>query len=256
MEYSLYRIQLCAPPTSTSVYYDPMSCYREGFIVVLSLEDGSVGFGEVAPLEIHEENLIDVEEQLRLGILPGSIFPSVRCGLEMAILNATAASEGSSLLNILHRETATQEELSERSSTVQICALIDSNGTPKDVADIAVALVGEARRPDPIEDAMVIQEVRKKVGHQINLCADANRKWAYEEAVLFGSSVMNCGLQYIEEPVQDEEDIIKSCEETGLPVALDETIENIQENSLEMLAKFYSLRSSCCCYQTKCCWRF
>ncbi|KAI7980537.1 hypothetical protein LOK49_Contig138G00007 [Camellia lanceoleosa] len=227
MEYSLYRIQLCAPPTSTAVYYDPMSCYREGFIVVLSLEDGSVGFGQVTPLEIHEDNLIDVEEQLRflihavqaakisyllpllkgsfsswiwnsLGILPGSIFPSVRCGLEMAILNAIAASEGSSLLNILHRETATQEELSERSSIVQICALIDSNGTPKDVVDIAAALVGEARRPDPIEDAMVIQEVRKKVGHQINLRADANWKWTYEEAVLFGSSVMNCGLQYIE----------------------------------------------------------
>ncbi|CAL5350003.1 unnamed protein product [Camellia sinensis] len=219
----------------------------------------------VAPLEIHEENLIDVEEQLwflihavqavkisyllpllkgsfsswiwnSLGILPGSIFPNVRCGLEMAILNAIAASEGSSLLNILHRETTTQEELSERSSTVQICALIDSNGTLKEFADIAAALV--ARRPDPIEDAMVIQEVRKKVGHQINLRADANRKWTYEEAVLFGSSVMNCGLQYIEEPVQDEEDIIKFCEETGLPVALDETIENIQENSLEMLAKF------------------
>lgn len=85
---------------------------------------------------------------------------------------------------------------------------------------------------------MVIQEVRKKVGHQINLRADANRKWTYEEAVLFGSSVMNCGLQYIEEPVQDEEDISKFCEETRLPVALDETIENIQENPLEMLAKF------------------
>lgn len=128
---------------------------------------------EVAPLGIHEENLIDVEEQLRflihavqaakisyllpflkssfsswiwnsLGILPGSIFPSVRCGLEMAILNAIAAREGSNLLNTLHRETATQEELSERSSTVQICALIDSNGTPKDVTDIAAALVEEA----------------------------------------------------------------------------------------------------------------
>ncbi|KAI8022315.1 hypothetical protein LOK49_LG03G02555 [Camellia lanceoleosa] len=171
----------------------------------------------VAPLEIHEENLIDVEEQLRflihavqaakisyllpllkgsfsswiwnsLGILPGSIFPSVRCGLEMAILNAIAASE--------------------------------------------------ARRPDPIEDAMVIQEVRKKVGHQINLCADANRKRTYEETVLFGSSVMNCGLQYIEEPIQDEEDIIKFYEEIGLPVTLVATIENIQENSLEMLAMF------------------
>ncbi|KAG5532630.1 hypothetical protein RHGRI_027056 [Rhododendron griersonianum] len=275
MEYSLYRIKLCAPPTSTSAPYDSMSCYREGFIIALFLEDGSVGFGEVAPLEIHEENLIDVEDQLRflihaiqqekiscflpllkgsisswiwtsLGILPGSIFPSVRCGLEMAILNALAATGGSSLLNILHPETAT-EELSQRSFTVQICALIDSDGTPKDVADIAATLVGEgfsaiklkvARRQDPIEDARVIQEVRKRVGPQINLRADANQKWTYDEAVRFSSSVMNCNLQYIEEPVQDEEEIVKFCEQTGLPVALDETIGNIRDNTLERLAKF------------------
>ncbi|KAF7132517.1 hypothetical protein RHSIM_Rhsim09G0118400 [Rhododendron simsii] len=262
MEYSLYRIKLCAPPTSTSAPYDSMSCYREGFIIALFLEDGSVGFGEVAPLEIHEENLIDVEDQLRnIGMslnchsanslfcyldVVGSIFPSVRCGLEMAILNALAAMEGSSLLNILHPETAT-EELSQRSFTVQICALIDSDGTPKDVADIAATLVGEgfsaiklkvARRQDPIEDARVIQEVRKRVGPQISLRADANQKWTYDEAVRFSSSVMNCNLQYIEEPVQDEEEIVKFCEQTGLPVALDETIGNIRDNTIERLAKF------------------
>ncbi|KAL7216668.1 hypothetical protein ACSBR1_028577 [Camellia fascicularis] len=45
-------------------------------------------------------------------------------------------------------------------------------------------------------------------------------------------------IQDLQEPVQDEEDIIKFYEETGLPVALDETIENVQENSLGMLAKF------------------
>ncbi|XP_057478284.1 protein PHYLLO, chloroplastic isoform X2 [Actinidia eriantha] len=276
MEYSLYRILLYAPPTSTSAQDDPRSCYREGFIVTLSLEDGSMGFGEVAPLEIHQENLIDVEDQLRflihviqqkkisyflpllkgsfsswiwkvLGILPGSIFPSVRCGLEMAILNAIAAMKSSSLFNILHPGTAAEVEVSERSASIQICALIESNGSPEDIADIAATLVGEgfstiklkvARRPDPIEDARVIQEVRKKVGCQINLRADANQKWTYEEAVRFSSSVMNCDLQYIEEPVQDEDDIIKFCEQTGLPVALDETLGNITENPLKMLAKF------------------
>lgn len=61
----------------------------------------------------------------------------------MAILNALAATEGSSLLNILHPETATEEELSQRPFTVHICALIDSDGAPKDVADIAATLVGE-----------------------------------------------------------------------------------------------------------------
>ncbi|XAR65339.1 2-succinyl-5-enolpyruvyl-6-hydroxy-3-cyclohexene-1-carboxylic-acid synthase [Bertholletia excelsa] len=276
MEYSLYRIQLRCPPTSTSVCDDSMNYYREGFLIALSLKDGSVGFGEVAPLEIHEENLIDVEEQLRflthaiqhakissfvpllkdsfsswiwnsIGILPGSIFPSVRCGLEMAILNAIAAWKGSSLFNIFHCKSAKEEDLSERSLNVRICALIDSNGSPKDVADIAATLVAEgfaaiklkvARRPDPVEDAMVIQEVRKKVGDQIDLRADANRKWTYEEAVQFASSVKNYDLQYIEEPVQNEDDIIKFCEETGLPVALDETVNNIQEDALKKLSDF------------------
>ncbi|KAL6961689.1 hypothetical protein U1Q18_002488 [Sarracenia purpurea var. burkii] len=165
----------------------------------------------------------------------------------MAILNALAAREGSSLLNILHPEKAAEVELPEQSLTVQICALVDSNGTPKDVADIAAALVGEgftaikikvARRPDPVEDARVIKEVRKKVGHLISLRVDANRNWTYEEALQFSSSVMDCDLQYIEEPVRDEDDIIKFSEQTGLPVALDETIGNILENPLEGLAKF------------------
>lgn len=275
MEYSIYRIPLCAPPTSASVNYKTTTFYRDGFILILSLEGGHVGFGEVAPLEIHEEDLLDVEEQLRflhhvikgakisfylpllkgsfsswiwscLGIPPSSIFPSVRCGLEMAILNAIAAQEGSSLLNILHPYKV-EEEISERSKRVQICALLDSNGSPLEVAYLAKTLVEEgftaiklkvARRADPIEDATVIQEIRKMVGLQIELRADANRNWTYEQAIQFGSYVKNCDLKYIEEPVKDEDDIIKFCEETGLPVALDETMDKIGETPLQKLAKF------------------
>lgn len=276
MEYSLYRIRLCSPPTSARVGYDTTAFYREGFVLALFLEDGNVGFGEVAPLEIHKENLLDVEEQLRflvhaikgvniefmlpllngsfaswiwnnLGIPPGSIFPSVRCGLEMAILNAIAAGQGSSLLNILQPLTENEEQTSARPLNVRICALLDAKGTPSEVAYVAGTLVKEgftaiklkvARRADPTEDADVLKEVRKIVGSQIELRADANRKWIYEDAIRFGSSVKNCGLQYIEEPVRDEDDIVKFCEETGLPVALDETIDGIQGNPFKTLEKF------------------
>lgn len=70
-----------------------------------------------------------------------SIFPSVRCGLEMAILNAIAERQGCSLLNIIQpwRET---EKICEKSN-VKICGLIDSTGTPAEVAVIASALVEE-----------------------------------------------------------------------------------------------------------------
>ena len=95
-----------------------------------------------------------------------------------------------------------------------------------------------ARRESPIEDAQVIQEIRKKVGPHIQLRADANKKWSFNEAIQFGSNVKDCGLEYIEEPVNNENDIIKFCEESGLPVALDETIDILPENPLQMLARF------------------
>lgn len=73
---------------------------------------------------------------------PSSIFPSVRCGLEMAILNAIADAKGSNLLNILHPPT-NEKDKSENSLGVQICALIDSNGSPTEVANVAATLVEE-----------------------------------------------------------------------------------------------------------------
>ncbi|XP_060185317.1 protein PHYLLO, chloroplastic isoform X1 [Lycium barbarum] len=272
MQYSKYRIQLSSPPTSSSASH--ISTYhREGFIISLYLEDGNTGYGEVAPLEIHKENLLDVEEQLQflihvvegvtidhclpllkgsfsrwlwhsLGIQPNSIFPSVRFGLEMAVLNAIAAREGSSLLNVLRGQT---EESTGSPLDVKVCALLESNGGPNEMALVATTLVKEgftaiklkvARQADPTVDIEIIKEVRKKVGWEIELRADANRNWNYDEAVKFGLSVKDSGLQYIEEPVNDEDDIIKFCEETGLPVALDETINSIRKNHLKVLAKY------------------
>ncbi|KAL3510951.1 hypothetical protein ACH5RR_030352 [Cinchona calisaya] len=273
LDYSLYRVKLCAPPTSTTVGNKSTTFYREGFVLSLSLEDGSTGYGEVAPLEIHEENLLDVEEQLRflihvvegaridffvpllkgsfsswiwhtLGILPRSILPSVRCGLEMAILNAIAAKESSCMLNILFPKII---ELPKELLDVQVCGLIDSVGSPMDMAYIATSMVKEgfaaikmkvARRANVIEDIAVIQEVRRRVGNQVELRVDANRSWTYEEAIQFAKSVKNCRLQYIEEPVICEDDIIKFCEESGMPVALDETVNCIGESHFDVLKKY------------------
>ncbi|XP_071926844.1 protein PHYLLO, chloroplastic-like isoform X2 [Coffea arabica] len=273
MEYSLYRIPLRAPPTSSSGNNNSSIFYREGFVISLCLEGGGTGFGEVAPLEIHRENLLEVEEQLRflihviegrestyflsllngsisswiwncLGISPDSLFPSVRCGLEMAILNAIAASKSSSLIDIFHPRTG---ELHTKGTAVKICGLIDSIGGPTDMASAASALVEEgfaaikikvARRSNPIEDAMVIQEVRRKVGNHVEIRVDANRGWTFSEAAEFANLVKNCNLQYIEEPVKDEDDIVKFCEETNLPVALDETVNNTRANPLEVINNY------------------
>ncbi|XP_022149055.1 protein PHYLLO, chloroplastic isoform X2 [Momordica charantia] len=277
MDYTLFRIPLCAPPTTTSSSIDQVGqkLYREGFILSLFLEDGSLGLGEVSPLDIHKENLLDVEEQLKcliyvlkgakissflpllrgsfsswicheLGIPPSSIYPSVRCGLEMAVLNAIAARRGCSLLDVLQHRLDEENNLAS-SSKVQICGLLDSGGSPSEVARAAKTLVEEgftaiklkvARQGNVMYDAAVVQEVRKKLGNEIELRVDANRNWSCEEAILFSSLVKDCGLQYIEEPVMDEDAIIKFSEESGLPVALDETIDRIQNDPVKELARY------------------
>ncbi|XP_038893380.1 protein PHYLLO, chloroplastic isoform X5 [Benincasa hispida] len=277
MECTLFRIPLCAPPTTASSSIDQVSrkFFREGFILSLYLEDGSLGLGEISPLDIHRESLLDVEEQLKclihilkgakirssipllrgsfsswifheLGIPPSSIYPSVRCGLEMAVLNAIAGRKGCSLLDVLQHQLDEEKNLAT-SSKVQICGLLDSGGTPSEVAHVAKTLAEEgfptiklkvARQGNVMYDAAVVQEIRKKLGNQIELRVDANRNWSYEEAILFSSLVKDCGLQYIEEPVMDEDAIIKFCEESGLPVALDETLDHIQDNPVKELAKY------------------
>lgn len=42
----------------------------------------------------------------------------------------------------------------------------------------------------------------------------------------------------LQEPVQYENDIIRFCEESGLPVALDETLDSCREDPLEKLADY------------------
>lgn len=59
-------------------------------------------------------------------------------------------------------------------------------------------LLQVARRANPLEDASVIHEIRRKLGCQIKLRVDANQKWTYEQAIQFASSVKYCDLQYIE----------------------------------------------------------
>lgn len=58
----------------------------------------------------------------------------------MAILNAIADARGSNLLDILHSQT---KDNYQSSMEVQVCALLDSNGSPAEVANVAAALVEE-----------------------------------------------------------------------------------------------------------------
>lgn len=60
----------------------------------------------------------------------------------MAILSALAARQGCDLLSLLHVQKG-EEAQPEALSKVRICGLVDSDGTPTEVADIVATLVSE-----------------------------------------------------------------------------------------------------------------
>ncbi|XP_057848584.2 protein PHYLLO, chloroplastic isoform X2 [Cryptomeria japonica] len=285
MEYSRYRIPLFAPLTTASKKNQSEETYREGFLLTLILYNGNKGYGEVAPVGPNSEDMLDVEEQLRflayrthnmslgflmsllndtfsgwiwrdIGIPACSLFPSVRCGLEMGVLSALAATRGGNIADLLLGTKNLQNVLGKQespyisrnlSSKVQICALLDSDDPPEEVALAAAKLVEQgfhtvklkvARRSEPLEDAAVIRAVRQKVGHLIEIRVDANRKWTFSQAMQFATGVKDCNLQYIEEPVQHPGDIIRFCDESNMFVALDETIDDIKDHLLDRLSIF------------------
>lgn len=52
-----------------------------------------------------------------------------------------------------------------------------------------------ARRADPQDDAAAILAVRKAVGPQLLLRADANRRWTLQQAVSFAEAAAAAKLQ-------------------------------------------------------------
>ena len=256
---------------------------REGLLLRLSLgvpgsEEVAVGLGDVAPLPgLHRESLQAAEQQLALlcellsggqlrvpltvallggrfsrwleesaGLSLSALHPSVRCGLEVAVLSALAALRGVPLSQLLATAagSAASEALAAaaadgaaRGGATAINGLLDCQGSPEQAAADAAALVRQhgftclklkvGRRADPTEDAAAVHAVRAVVGPRVTLCADANRRWRLDQALAFGAAAAGAGLEYVEEPVAGGSswEVEEFHRQTGIPVALDETVD-------------------------------
>ncbi len=74
------------------------------------------------------------------------------------------------------------------------------------------------------DDIALLTSLRTAAGPQMRIRADANRSWSDSEAVRFASRVAHLDLEFVEEPLRDPDTIADFVRETGMPVALDETL--------------------------------
>eukprot|EP01025_Chloroclados_australasicus_P010839 TRINITY_DN1457_c1_g1_i6.p1 TRINITY_DN1457_c1_g1~~TRINITY_DN1457_c1_g1_i6.p1 ORF type:complete len:1175 (-),score=165.58 TRINITY_DN1457_c1_g1_i6:734-4258(-) len=249
-----YALPLIKPLTT-----EDTSNKRQGFVVEahVKFEDGfeGVGRGEIAPLPgLHKESLSQCLGQLaalndmlrnveispeamlfngslhefwwgRVGIRPGVLFPSVRFGVEMALVDA-----------LEKKQSLSQDQSETRvmsNGLIGACEIEEAVNRAKQLVEEGYSClkIKVGTRSDPTIDAQVVGAIRQAVGPEIVLRADANRRWTLDQAITFGHAVYLHELQYIEEPVTDPSSFENFYLATGVPYAIDETLDQVLRNA-------------------------
>lgn len=128
-------------------------------------------------------------------------------------------------------------------AAASVNGLLDCQGSPEEAAAEAAALLAAGppyaalkvkvgRRADPLEDAAALLAIRAAVGPGVRLRADANRAWSLDQAAAFARAAAGAALEYVEEPTADPADLAELHRRTGLPLALDESVDEGEAGAL------------------------
>jgi len=217
---------------------------RSGFIIRLGDDEGHVGYGEVTPFpNLHRETVEDALRQWRElqpdlpgGTLPeglerlqGSfehwlgdyrLYPSLRHGLETAVLNYLACCRRTTLAALLN---PVYHKSLQCNALLIDSAELAAQGRQLSAAGYTTVKLKVGRQLLE-RDIAFVRNARQALGSACSLRLDANRYWDLTTAVRFGQAVATCEIEYIEEPLADPRQSATFYEMTGIPVALDESL--------------------------------
>jgi o-succinylbenzoate synthase len=250
LTYTPYVTQLKKPFQTSGVTINS----REGFILILKSGSKSVGIGEAAPLpEFGSETFEEVEKalasfNLKLNIDLGNIeetfelnlkeydkLPSLKCGLELAILKLICSEKSTSIPALLNRNYP---------ESIFVNGVIGLVNTVE-ASNIAIDLVKKGfktlkikvGRNDFEEDLRTVKKINDTAGDEVKLRIDANAKWNKDEALEYLTKLEPFGIQYAEQPVKDLDDFIFLKDKIKIPLAADESVRNIDDAEKVVLNK-------------------
>jgi o-succinylbenzoate synthase len=235
-----YGLSLTAPLV---IGHCELRC-RDGIIIRLADEDFHYGYGEVSPLPgLHNEDLHSALMQWRdlspelvgqglsqsLRALDNGfecrwgnrqLLPSLRYGLEMAVLNLLACQQSISLAGLL---APSYPQSLAISGLVMDNKDVESQLLEMRSRDFATVKLKVGRR-SLRDDITIVRTARRLLGEEVTLRLDGNRRWDFETAVRFARAVTDCTIEYIEEPLSNPIRLAEFCAFTGMAAALDESL--------------------------------
>jgi o-succinylbenzoate synthase len=225
--------------------------------VTLTTDQGIEAVGEVAPLaRFSIESLDDaISQSIELapkliGHLPDvtllhdvPLYPSVRCGFELALARLSIKPPAW-LMPIPF-------------GMPDICALIDPHAVSSDSRSTFDG-TDTASRPTPLEsyvsglmkrgytrfklkvaqgsvedDIMAIRTVQAALGAVGMIRLDANMRWSFDQAREVVESIDKDRIEFIEEPLDSHSQMQELTGETGVRIALDESLEQFDDEPLD-----------------------
>ena len=211
---------------------------RSGLILILTDNDNHTGLGEIAPLPgLHQETIDDCIAQIRsvnqAGVLQVfsendamtvwseplarlNLFPSVRFGMQSALLQLTACRQDTSVRSMLSNVLA---------SEVKVNALItDEQDNRKFTrSGFQTFKVKTGRRP-PEQEIAWIKAIYQNLPPGSRLRLDANCGWQLNEAITICHRLEGLPVEYLEEPLCDYRELSLLAEKVSIPIALDENL--------------------------------
>jgi L-alanine-DL-glutamate epimerase-like enolase superfamily enzyme len=222
---------------------------EDGFdssIVALVAEDGTIGWGEAAPLGAFYAEAFP--EGMRAGIerlLPGVVGldaraparlaetldramlgqPAVKSAIDMAAWDLAARLAGVSLAGLLGGADGDRVPLYRSIGQAD----------PDSMAEKARNLVSRGYRrlqvkvgADPLEDVERLKAVRAAVPRDVPLYADANGGWMLEDALRFADATRDLDYR-LEQPCMGHADNVQVSRRCAKPMILDEGIVSLTD---------------------------
>lgn len=198
---------------------------RRGLLIEITDDRGISGWGEVSPLPgFSRETLSDSLRQL-LALKSGkelpSMYPSVRFGMEMAMLNLTGKQREVPMRCILAEDPCDVLPVNGLLSANQADVFTRARELLKKGVEVLKIKVGQQSID---EDIRVVERISQFIEEPCRLRLDANGSWDLPSALAFGHLCHGLPIEYIEEPVRGLDELREFALSTELPIALDETL--------------------------------